>query len=75
MSSKGRPKKQVELLPPDKLKKFIQKVYQGESITMLKWEFKLSAENIKKLCKENNLILNTGDILVFSNRLSKYHKC
>ena len=68
--SKGQPKKKVsDILKQDKLQKFIQRVYQGQSMSMLCWEFKISPFDVKQLCKDNNLILNTGDIIKFCNRL------
>lgn len=71
--NKGRPKKppSKNIFSEEKLEKFRVRVAQGQSITMLCWEFKISSAEVKRLCKENNLILNTGDYLIFANR---YHR-
>lgn len=71
--NRGRPKNSTikNTFNEDKLEKFKLRVSQGQSINMLCWEFKISSKEVKKICKDNNLILNTGDYLMFANR---YHR-
>jgi hypothetical protein len=69
-ATRGRPKGTNSYsLKPEVLDKFLQRVYQGQSITMLCWEFKLKPFQVKQICKENNVIVNGGDIITYSNKL------
>lgn len=69
--NKGRPRKPTKKFDEENFEKFKLRVAQGQSITMLCWEFKISSVEVRRLCKENNLTLNTGDYLKFAN---KYHR-
>lgn len=69
-TTKGRPKKVItNILKPELLDKFIQRVYNGQSIYMLCWEFKISQFEVRQLCKEHNLIVNSGDSITFGNKM------
>jgi hypothetical protein len=62
------------MLPKNKIELFKKRVVNGQSLKMLKWEFKLKDDQIKTLCKEYNLILNTVDYLNYSYKLSKSYQ-
>ena len=68
-TTKGRPKKVEFELKTEVLAKFINRVYQGQSINMLCWEFKLTQYQVRQICKQNSLVVNSGDYITFSNKL------
>jgi hypothetical protein len=59
------------MLSEKQLEIFKQRVSNGQSLKMLKWEFKLTEHQVKTLCKKHNLILNSFDYLRYSYLLTK----
>lgn len=59
------------MLTPEKLETFKKRVISGQSLQMICWEFKLKPVDVKYLCKEHNLIVNSAGEL---NYVSKIHK-
>lgn len=62
------------MIPNEKLELFKKRVASGQSLMMIKWEFKLTEEQVRKLCKEHNLLLNTTDYLAYSSKMVKREK-
>ena len=62
------------MLPENKIELFKQRVRNGQSLKMLRWEFKLRDDQIKALCKKYNLILNSVDYLNYSYKVNKSYQ-
>jgi hypothetical protein len=61
------------MLSDKQLELFKQRVGNGQSLQMLKWEFKLTEHQVRSLSKKHNLILNSVDYLNYSYKITKAH--
>lgn len=62
------------MISNEKLELFKKRVISGQSLIMLKWEFKLSEDQVRNLCKQHNLLLNTTDYLSYTSKMVKREK-